>query len=429
MVILSLLPAYGSAERQDSLVVSLLTAWPGPEVYELCGHEAVRIRNVNAGDSTIDMVWNYGVFDFKQPNFIYRFVKGETDYMLAGYPTNYFLPEYIQQRRRVIEQELNLSQPEAHRLLDILMEESKPENRTYRYNYVKDNCATRILDRLDQVSAERIVYPDTVKYGSFRDEMRAFHRDYPWYQFGIDMALGSGIDYPTTGREEMFTPIEMSERVGRAHFADGRPLVRATNVLNEGVADATLGSTHWSLTPIFCCSVFLLCVLVLCWLQYRQRSIYRAVYSVWFGLLGLAGLVIAFLVFISEHEATSPNILLLWLNPLQLIIAAGVWFRCKMRIPVLLINFYNIIVLTVLLIVWPWQAQSANPAFFPLIAATLAMAVTYAITLPKISYNKNKEKTKKHEEVGNLGAGKSGGARRRRTNGSRTAATGGRNRR
>lgn len=426
ILILSFLPSFGAAERQDSLVVSLLTAWPGPEVYELCGHEAIRIRSAN--DTTLDMVWNYGVFDFAQPNFIYRFVKGETDYMLAGYPTKYFLPEYIMQRRRVVEQELNLSQEEAHRLMGILIEESKPANRTYRYNYVKDNCATRILDRMDQVSTERIVYPDSLRYGTFRNEMRAFHHDYPWYQFGIDMALGSGIDYPIDGRAEMFTPVEMYERVARAHFADGRRLVTRTNVLNEGVPDATLGPSHWSISPLFCCSLFLLCTLGVCWLQFRRRTIYRAVYCVWFTLLGLAGCLIAFLVFISEHEATSPNILLFWLNPLQLLIAVGVWFGRRMKIPTLLMVYYNIIVTTVLLIVWPWQTQSANPAFFPLMGATLALAVTYAITYSKTSYNK-KGITHNNEEVGNLGAGKSGGARRRSTGGSRKTTARGGNRR
>ena len=31
----------------------------------------------------MDSVWNFGIFDFREPNFVYRFVKGETDYMVA----------------------------------------------------------------------------------------------------------------------------------------------------------------------------------------------------------------------------------------------------------------------------------------------------------------------------------------------------------
>ena len=89
----------------------------------------------------------------------------------------------------------------------MLREEALPRNRTYRYNYVKDNCATRIVDRVDQATDRRVIYPDTVKYGTFRREMRAYHKDYPWYQFGIDLALGSGLDAGIPGRAEMFVPI------------------------------------------------------------------------------------------------------------------------------------------------------------------------------------------------------------------------------
>jgi len=60
----------------DSLRVSFITCYPGPEIYELYGHEAIRIRS-----NTMDSVWNFGIFDFREPNFVYRFVKGETDYM------------------------------------------------------------------------------------------------------------------------------------------------------------------------------------------------------------------------------------------------------------------------------------------------------------------------------------------------------------
>ena len=428
LAILSLVPSHGQTQRRDSIIVSLITCWPGPEVYELCGHEAVRVRGIKPDGSVIDSVWNYGTFDFAQPNFIYRFVKGETDYMLTSYPFAFFLPEYAAQGRRMVEQDLNLTRDEAWRLLGMLRTEARPENRTYRYNYVKDNCATRIVDRIDQAVGQPVIYPDSVLYGTFRNEMRAYHRDYPWYQFGIDLALGSGIDYPLRGREEMFVPLEMMRKADGAHMSDGRPLVAETRTLVEGIPDATLGPTHWSATPIVCCSLFLLAVLGVCWLQWRRRVIYRAVYSIWFALIGLTGCVLAFLVFVSEHEATSPNILLLWLNPLQLIIAAGIWWRRRWRIPVIVMTYVDITLLTVMLIVWPFQTQSANPAFFPLMAATLALAVTYAIISPKISY-KSIGNTRRNEEVGNLGAGGSGHARRGRTDGSRKTTARGGNRR
>lgn len=386
-----------SVTTDNKLTVSLITCWPGPEVYELCGHEAIRIKGEN-----LDSVWNYGVFSFNQPNFIYRFVKGETDYMVAGYPFRYFLPEYIARGSKVLEQELNLTQEEAVRLRSMLQEEALPKNCVYRYNYVRNNCATRIIDRLDSAVDQRIIYPDTISYGTFRKEMRAYHRDYPWYQFGIDLALGSRLDQPIRARNEMFVPVEMARSVASAHFADGRPLVKESRILFDGVEDATLGPTPFWATPLAVSTVvFLLCV-ALCYLQWRKRKIFRWVYSIFFGILGLTGIVISFLVFVSEHEATSPNALILWLNPIQLLLAVFVWWRST-RIISLSAAVYDVAVTGCLLIAWPFQTQSANPSFFPLMGATVLLAACYAIIAVKYSYKNNIP-----DSPARSGAGKSG---------------------
>lgn len=371
------LPQMRGEERRDSVVVSLLTCWPGSEIYELCGHEAIRVRGYADGHQ-LDSVWNYGVFDFNTPNFAYRYVKGETDYMLGAYPFYYFLPEYQRGGRKVLEQDLNFTPQEAKRFLGMLREEARPENRVYRYNYVRDNCATRIVDRVDSVAGGRVAYPDHVRYGTFRRQMRHYHSAYPWYQFGIDIALGSGIDVPISGREEMFVPMDMAERVQGAHFPDGRQLVSDTRILNAGVENASLPPTPWYLTPLFICGLWFLLSLGACVVMARTNRIWRWLYCLWYGLVGLAGCLVAFLVFVSVHEATSPNVLLLWLNPLQLLMIPGVLSR-RMKILALAMAWYDIISLGVLLIVWPFQMQSANPAFFPLMGSTLALAATYAI--------------------------------------------------
>ncbi len=391
-LILLFAPCMGGAERRDSVVVSLITCAPGSEVYELCGHEALRVRGIYNGQQ-IDTAWNYGVFDFNAPNFIYRFVKGETDYMLAGYPFEYFMPEYIDTGRKVIEQDLNLTDEQALRLYEMLLEEGKPENRTYRYNYVRDNCATRIVDRIDSVAGAPVVYPDNIKYGTFRNEMRSYHKAYPWYQFGIDLALGSGIDIPIGGKEEMFVPIEMAAKADEARFADGRPLVKASRVLNQGVANASLPPTPWYLTPLtLSWLLFSITFAISLWMWIRGR-LARWIYSLWFGLTGLAGCIVTFLVFISVHEATSPNVLILWLNPLQLLIAFTIWSR-KLRGVSYAVSYYNIVVLISLFCVWPFQLQSANAAFFPLMGITLMLAVTFATIAPKnYSFNNKGEKT------------------------------------
>lgn len=362
-----------SASSPDSITVSLITCYPGPEVYELCGHEAIRVRGEGR-----DSVWNYGVFDFRAPNFLYRFVKGETDYICAGYPFAWFLPEYQGRGSKVVEQDLNLTQAEARKLLALLQTEALPQNRVYRYNYVKDNCATRILDRIEDSSTSRILYPDTVTYGSFRNEMRAYHKDYPWYQFGIDIALGAGIDYPLTPREEMFVPVEMMRKAAGAKMLDGRNLVKETRILNEGVADATLGPTPFYFTPLFVAWVLAILLAGVCLFNFLKKRLWRWAYALWFSLLGIAGCVVWFLVFVSTHEATSPNTLLMWLSPVQLVTAAAMAVK-RLRAVGIAMAWYNIVAMVCTLVVWPFQHQQANPAFFPLMGITLLMAVTFAV--------------------------------------------------
>ncbi len=409
--------AFCQEAGRDSLTVSLITCAPGREIYELCGHEAIRVRSCS-----MDSVWNYGTFDFNEPNFVYRFVKGESDYILSAYPFSMFMPEYIYTGREVTEQILNLSQDESWKLLGLLREEAKPENRKYRYNYVKDNCATRILDRLDQSASNRIVYPDTIYYGTFRNAMRAFHQDYPWYQFGIDLALGGGIDYDVSSREEMFVPVVMKEKVDKAHFADGRKLVKSTVILSEGRDGATLPPTPWYQTPLFVCSLIFLVVLGLCALQIWKHIIFKSLYFAWFLICGLGGCVIAFLVFISEHEATSPNLLLIWLNPLQLIPVVCVWSR-RLRYGMAVISWYNVITLSCILIVWRFQQQSANPAFFPLMGATLVLSATWLVVSSQNKFSLKDEKNS------NFGTVRTGDSKLRNSGRSIASKTRGRNRR
>lgn len=368
----------------DSLTVSLVTCYPGAEIYALCGHEAVRIRNTQGMDS----VWNYGMFSFSQPNFVYRFVKGETDYMLGAYPFTWFMPEYVHRGSKVVEQQLNLSQQEAWRLLALLRKESLPGNNTYRYNYVKDNCATRPLARLDSITDSRVIYPDTVKYGTFRREMKAYHANYPWYQFGIDLVLGAGLDYELASREEMFVPVELMNKAAMAEFADGRPLVLTTRVLNEGTPDAVFPPTPWYLTPLFWGWMLFLGACVTAFFDLRRQRDTRVVYSLYWLLTGAAGIVVWFLLLFSSHEATQTNVLRWWLTPLMLIAAITVWFR-PLRMLTDVLAWIQGVSTVVVLMIWPMQQQSGNPAVFPMMGAGVVLCAAYAINVARGSYNNN----------------------------------------
>lgn len=113
---------YGSgfsvqSQSADSIRFSLLTCASGTEIYSLFGHTAIRYENYTR---RIDVVFNYGMFSFNTPNFIFRFVAGETDYQLGITPYSYFEAEYAMRGSSVYQQVLNLTQSEKERLLTIL---------------------------------------------------------------------------------------------------------------------------------------------------------------------------------------------------------------------------------------------------------------------------------------------------------------------
>ena len=129
-----LLPSAGQApaNSNDSIRLSLLTCAPGEEIYSLFGHTAIRYENPSQG---IDVVFNYGLFSFNTPNFIFRFSLGETDYQLGVTDYEHFAAEYAFYGRSVWQQTLNLTDEEKTKLIQLLQENYRPENRVYRYNF------------------------------------------------------------------------------------------------------------------------------------------------------------------------------------------------------------------------------------------------------------------------------------------------------
>ncbi|MBR4483367.1 MAG: DUF4105 domain-containing protein, partial [Paludibacteraceae bacterium] len=175
----------------DSAQISIITCSPGTEIYELFGHSAIRVYDKEQG---IDEVFNYGLFDFNQDDFIYRFVRGKTDYMVGSCSTSYFLWEYLDRGSAVTEAVLNLSRTDKMKIFAYLLENTLPENRTYRYNFIFNNCATKLRDILVQNIDGKINFIYDSEYLSFRDAIMLYTETSPWSQFGFDLCLGKGLD-------------------------------------------------------------------------------------------------------------------------------------------------------------------------------------------------------------------------------------------
>lgn len=339
--------------------VSLLTAYPGAEVFQLEGHTALRI----ADDQGRDFVVNWGVFDFNSPNFLARFVAGQTDYLCWAFPTRYFMEEYRQEGRLVVEQVLDLDSVQTERLLAAVETNLQPENRVYRYNYVLDNCATRPLELIEK-AVGRPLLSDSLTTMSFRSEMERYHKDFPWYQFGIDLALGRNLDRQIQERQAAFAPVTLMLQLGETD------MVKETTA--HGKQTLKNRPTPWYLTPLAAALLILAFAVAASWYPRFGKWFDTAL----FGIQFISGCIIAFLVFISTHEATTPNLLLLWLNPLCILGVSLPWIKSAKRAEYLYF-FANFALLIVLVILAPTLGRGMNTAFWPLIAADMLRSVEH----------------------------------------------------
>lgn len=343
--------------KRDSLQFSLLTCAPGDLVYELFGHTAIRGRNLTTGE---DWVYNYGVFDFGAPNFIMRFVRGETDYQLGVVPYYFFEREYRLRGSAVTEQVLALRPQEARRLDSLLRNNYLPENRVYRYNYFYDNCTTRARDRIEEALDGVVTYAPMQEEGTFRQWVSRCTQDSPWTDFGIGLCLGAESDRPISARSQMFLPANLMEAFSGATVGDGRRLVGAEREIIPSNRQGGEGSSV--LSPMLVGLLLLAVVLVCSVVEWRRRKVWWGIDLLLFALQGLGGCVIAFLFFFSVHPTVGSNYLLVLFNPLPLICLPWMIIRAR-KGQKCLYDVANVVILTLFI------------AFFPLIPQKISLVV------------------------------------------------------
>ncbi len=374
----------------DSAQISLLTNSPSnSEVFRLYGHTAIRVKD---DLKNIDLVFNYGVFDFDSPNFIYRFAKGETDYVLAGYDFRQYLLEYDYRRISVYEQFFNLTQAEKQKIWEGLCINSLPQNRKYRYNFFFDNCSTRPRDIIENNVSGKITYTPTNKHQTFRDLVHECVRREPWVKFGIDLVIGSGADSIISDRQKMFLPAYL-ENAYRNSTITRYDSITESFIKNEGYildfkdsSKDNLYAFTWNNPFIVGCFLLLITILFSIFTFRNKRGISDKIYDfLLFFTYGVAGCIVAFLMFVSEHPCTNPNWNLVWLNPVQLI-AAFLFFPKYFSKCIYYYHFINFVLLILFLICWFIIPQHLEIAFIPYI---LALCVRSGTNIVKYTKKKN----------------------------------------
>ncbi|MDR1764247.1 MAG: DUF4105 domain-containing protein [Dysgonamonadaceae bacterium] len=369
------------AGNYDNAKVSLLTVMPRSNaVYTVFGHTALRIADPSQG---LDIVLNWGTFDFNRPNFLYHFIKGETDYFLSAASMLDFINAYRRGNSTVVEQEIAIPDSLKLLLINALDENLQPENIEYRYNYFFDNCTLRPRDLVEKYCGGELAYPEQNEELTFRRLVHGLTDAYPWLEFGIDFLIGSGADSLICGRSSQFLPERLMMAFDGATVLSGggsrRPLVISKRTLLEASQPdgKNVGNKFENIlqSPLFVGIILFLIVAVsIIWGLIRKKRLWWL--SILFLITGLGGCLVAFVAFFSVHPCTFPNWNLLWIHPLQLLGFAG--FMLKRRSPVFVrYHALNFAVLAVLLLAWHWIPQELNIACIPLIACLLISSAYY----------------------------------------------------
>ena len=375
-------------DATDSIQLSLLTCAPGEEIYSLFGHTAIRYQNYT---QNIDAVFNYGMFSFNTPNFILRFTLGETDYQLGVTSYSEFADEYNYYGRSVWQQNINLTQPEKLKLIKLLEDNYRPENRVYRYNFFFDNCATRPKDQIEKAIDGRLEYgrnmDDKNTGKSFRDIIHQYTKGHPWDRFGIDLCIGSTADRPITYRQMMFAPFYVKDFFEKAIIINpsgvGRSLVeKETKVVNP---PNVVTSQQQGLTPLQSSLLLFIIVTLITIYGIRHNKTFWQVDLILFFVAGITGCILTFLVLFSKHPAVSPNFLLFIFHPIHLlwlpwIIKSG--YKKQRSIYMMA----NCAVLTLFILLWSVIPQRFDLAVLPLALCLLERSASNLI----ITYKKVK---------------------------------------
>ena len=369
----------------DSAIISLITCSPGEEVYAKFGHTAIRINDSKNG---VDLVFNYGIFSFETENFYYKFIKGETDYQLGIYDTRYFLPEYAQRNSMVWEQILNLTTTERRNLINSLLKNYEVENRTYRYNFVFDNCASRPRDKIFSAIQGYVKFQQSAETKTFRQWIGVYVGTDTWLKFGIDIVFGMDADRVATISESMFLPeVLMNEfQTAQIQTANGqiRKLVSENKILVNKKDINTLEDS-WIYKPI---SIFIFLLMIgICltiWDIKERRLHFKYFDTLILVVSGIGGLIAFYLMFFSLHPLVKSNLNLLWLNPLNLIVAVMIWIK-PMRKALFYYEIVNILLLVGALLAFALSTQGLNLATFPIIVLLLMRSTSwFALTKRRI---------------------------------------------
>jgi hypothetical protein len=352
---------FASAQDSCSLRLSLLTCAPGEELYSTFGHTALRVKDEVRG---ADYIFNYGTFEFG-PDFYTKFIRGKLLYFLSVEDFNDFIYEYRLQSRSIREQVLQLSCDEKQKLYLALQTNAQEQNRYYKYDFLFDNCTTRAGDIVLRNSGSPVVFKNILpkEHPTFRNLIHSYlnaGHQY-WSKLGIDILLGAKLDRKVTNREAMFLPDYLLKGFDSASL-NAHSLVTPPQTILE-MPSPLKNKSFFTPAVIFC-----LLLIFVVGVSFSHSTLASTILSIFdflfFFALGLAGILLLFMWFGTDHKVCQNNYNLLWALPTNVLMAFFVhsknqWVK----------KYFSIVFWLSLLLVLTWffLPQQMNNALLPMV--------------------------------------------------------------
>jgi len=306
-------PSRLPAEPGSELTIYIMTMGVGAEVWERFGHNAIVVEDRSRGTA---IAYNYGMFSFRQQNFVLRFVQGRMDYWMAGYPAEDEVPRYRAAGRSVWRQELNLTPAQRIALRDFLTWNAQDDNKFYRYDYYRDNCSTRVRDVIDRTVGGAVkAQSGEPAGGNYRFHTLRLVAANRLLYLGLALIEGQPVDRPITRWDEMFLPLKLRDYLRDVRVPDSAgamvPLVKNEETLYESHAYPVPDTPpRWGLALLAIGTVM---GMAFWWGGFsgRRRRVARALLlvggSFWALVTGVAGLIMAGMWAFTDHAVAGGN--------------------------------------------------------------------------------------------------------------------------
>ena len=349
-----------------------MTASPGEELYETFGHSALRITD---SVRNTDIVYNYGTFNFEEPDFYLKFIKGTLPFYLSDDNFDNFIAEYQQENRGITEQVLHLTCFQKYKINALLNENMMGPNRTYQYKFTFDNCTTRLRDLIKNGTDSLVKFGKaTDKKVTFRDLIYIYlnQNDQQWSKLGIDILLGSNMDAVATPHQVMFLPdylmygLDSSTLTGQPIVSDKHQLFKTTHEFK----------TKDNLThPLF---LFICLFVIIAFLSFSKNKTVQKILSSFDGMLifitGLIGILVLIMWFATDHIMCRDNFNILWAWPINVVAAFYVHSGRNWAKKYYLI--YGSFLLLVI-IFWKLIPQHLNTSLLPILLILILRSFIY----------------------------------------------------